>query len=197
MGEDAGYMSTYVEGGFIFLYRKLRHWEWYKDTNCVRVFIELLLTAAYEEKRYKGMVIKRGQVWTSLNMLSSITNLTPKQIRVVLKKFQEGRLITSERAGDGQLITLVDWEKFQDSKSNRADVGRTKGQDKGTPIDKETKNKKINKKKISFEELEKEVIKLVEMRRNGERITFKQTQLEKIYNNLTNKQKEVGVMIEI
>ena len=53
------------EGSWIKIYRSLLDWEWYDDINTCRLFIHLLLTANYEDKKWHGMVIKRGQRFCS------------------------------------------------------------------------------------------------------------------------------------
>ena len=43
-----------MEGGWIKLYSKFLEWEWYTDVNTKAVFIHLLLTANYEQKKMEG-----------------------------------------------------------------------------------------------------------------------------------------------
>lgn len=52
-------------GGWVKLHRKLLEWEWYQDAHMVHLLVHLLLTASHEDRRYKGLTIKRGQVVTS------------------------------------------------------------------------------------------------------------------------------------
>lgn len=132
--------------GWIKLHRKLREWEWYSDTNCVRVFLELLLTCEYTDKKWRGIIVKRGQLLTSLKELSSITNLTEKQIRTVLDKLKKTGEIRSTRADQGQLVTLTHYEEYQDERleraGERADRGQTEGRPRAGHIDKELKETK-------------------------------------------------------
>lgn len=50
--------------GWIKLHRKITEWEWYSDANTFRVFMHLLLTANYEDKRWRNIDVKRGQIIT-------------------------------------------------------------------------------------------------------------------------------------
>lgn len=72
--------------GWIKIFRQMIDWEWYKDVPTKTLFIHLLLTANYEDKKWKGITIKRGQLITSLNHLSEETGLSKQQVRTALKK---------------------------------------------------------------------------------------------------------------
>ena len=50
------------KGSWIRAYRSLMDWEWYRDGNTMRVWMHLLLKAEYQDREYRGVVIRRGQV---------------------------------------------------------------------------------------------------------------------------------------
>ena len=112
------------EGSWIKIYRSLLDWEWYDDINTCRLFIHLLLTANYEDKKWHGMVIKRGQRFCSLSTLAEETGLSIKSIRVALTHLALTGEITKETARQGILLTLVKYEEFQ---GQGAYEGHTKG----------------------------------------------------------------------
>ena len=56
--------------GWIKLHRKFIEWEWYHEPTYVKFFIHILLLANHKSKRWKGVNIERGQLTTSLNLLS-------------------------------------------------------------------------------------------------------------------------------
>ena len=62
--------------GYIKLHRSLLDWEWLDDTNTFKVFILLLLNAAWADSRWRGITIKRGQLVTSTAKLSELCNLS-------------------------------------------------------------------------------------------------------------------------
>jgi len=51
-------------GGFVKLYRSMLKWEWYDDINVKVLFLHLLLKANYEDKRWRGIEIKKGEIVT-------------------------------------------------------------------------------------------------------------------------------------
>ena len=105
--------------GWIKLFRQLKKWEWYKDTVTFRVFIDLLLNANYEEKMWKGIKIKRGQVFTSYQTI--INNIgdktfTKQKIRTAVSHLISTHEITVLSTHKGLLITIEKYELYQSQK---------------------------------------------------------------------------------
>ena len=44
------------------LNRKLLEWEWYGDAHMVHLLVHLLLTATHEDRKYKGLTIRRSEL---------------------------------------------------------------------------------------------------------------------------------------
>jgi hypothetical protein len=108
--------------GHILLHRKFRDWEWYTDINVKTLFIELLFQANWKDNKWKGILIKRGSLLTSLNSLSTSTGLTVKQIRTCLDKLQRTNEVASKSTNRYRIITVLNYDKYQ-----------TKGKQDGTP----------------------------------------------------------------
>lgn len=127
-------MSDYVK-----LYRSLMDWEWFQDSHVTHVLIYLMLDANWKAGRFLGIDVPPGSTVTSREKISKGTGLSEKAVRIALDKLEQGRVIERNRAGNGQLVTLVNWAKFQPDEDNRgrlragegADLGPTKGQRKG------------------------------------------------------------------
>lgn len=77
--------------GWICLFKKIINWEWYQDSNTFKLFIHLLLLANYEDKYWKGVLIKRGQLVTSREHLATGAGLSEQNVRTSLKKLQQTR----------------------------------------------------------------------------------------------------------
>lgn len=99
--------------GWIKLYRRFLKWEWYQDGNTVRVFLHLLLTANYEDKRWEGIPIKRGQVLTGRVKLAKALGLTQDQIRTAIKHLKSTNEITTSVTRKYSLITICKFEDYQ------------------------------------------------------------------------------------
>ena len=148
--------------GYIKLYRQIMKWEWYDDANAFRLFIHLLLKANYEEAQWRGITIKRGQLFTSIGHLSHDLKISDKAIRIALDKLIKTKEVASEGASNGTMITICKYDSYQSTFNTE---GQTKGQTKGergainnnNNNNKEKKNKEID---LSF--LQKDFIPIVE-----------------------------------
>lgn len=110
-----------LTGGYVKLYRSLLEWEWYQDTNTKTVFIHLLLTANYEDKNWKGQIIGRGQKVTSYQKLADELNLSVQNIRTAIKHLISTGEITNQQNAKYSLITIKNYDKFQEVTSNLTD----------------------------------------------------------------------------
>lgn len=104
--------------GWISLYKKFVNWEWYQDTNVKSVFIHLLLLASYEDKKWQGRVVKRGQVIISSGNLASDLKLTRQQVRTALKKLQSTDEISVESTNKYLVITIEKYSDYQSALQN-------------------------------------------------------------------------------
>ena len=126
-----------MKTGHIILHRKIVEWEWYSDVNTCRLFIHLLLTANWQDKLWRGILIKRGDKITSIQHLSEETNLTNKQIRLSLKKLEKTGEIKTKKTNKYTAVTLVKYNDYQTCEEKRGKQNGSetanKGQTKGKP----------------------------------------------------------------
>lgn len=102
-------------GGFITIHRQILDWEWFKNVNTFVLFLYLLLTANYEDGRFEGKTIKRGQLVTSLQSLSIGTGLTIQQVRTALSHLISTGEITDEPTNKYRVITVIKYSDYQDA----------------------------------------------------------------------------------
>ena len=100
-------------GGFVKLYRSMLKWEWYDDINVKVLFLHLLLKANYEDKRWRGIEIKKGEIVTSISHLSKETNLTLQQVKTCLAKLKQTGEITSKTTNRFTVIHIEKYSFFQ------------------------------------------------------------------------------------
>jgi len=116
-----------MDFGFIKLHRKIKHWDWIDDPNTFCLFLHLLINANFEDKKWRGINIKRGEFLTSLSKLSKISGLSIKQVRTSLNKLKKTQEVAIKGASSYTLIELVNYAIYQDN-----------SQDKGKQTDTET-----------------------------------------------------------
>jgi hypothetical protein len=99
--------------GFIKLHRQIMDWEWYRDPNTKAVFIHILLNACYDQCRFMGTDVSRGQYITSLNRLSSDINVSVRQVRTALNRLMKTGEIDMQSTNKFTIITVCKYESYQ------------------------------------------------------------------------------------
>ena len=101
--------------GFIALYRKMLDWEWHNNPNTLSTFIHILLGANHEDGVSKGVLVKRGQLLTSLPALAKETGQTMRQVRVSLDHLKMTGELTDESTNRYRIITVVKYDDYQNN----------------------------------------------------------------------------------
>lgn len=99
--------------GFIKLNRSMLQWEWYQDSVTKIVFLHCLLTANWEDRSWRGITIKRGQLLTSQKSLAKQLGLTRQPIRRALLNLQKTNELTIKATSKYTIITVVNYDKYQ------------------------------------------------------------------------------------
>lgn len=133
--------------GYIKLHRQLLEWEWYKNTPVKTLFIHCLLRANHADKKWQGVLIKKGSFITSYENLSIETGLSYKQVRTALDKLKLTGEVAHQTTSQYSIITINNWDKFQiegiQEGSQRANEGQAEGSQRATNNnDKNVKNEK-------------------------------------------------------
>ena len=114
--------------GWIKLHRSITDWEWFADAETLKLFLYLLLTANYEDRKWKDITIQRGQLVASLSGLASSLNMSVKKIRVRLNRLADSGTIITEWTNKYSVITICNYDSYQDGDDTE---GQAKGQAKG------------------------------------------------------------------
>ena len=98
---------------WIKLHRKFLEWEWYGKSEMVHLFLHLLLKANSEDKRWQGMVIKRGQVVTGRMRLIQETGISERKVRTCLEKLKETGEIEIQSSNRFSIVTICNYDIYQ------------------------------------------------------------------------------------
>jgi len=133
---------------FITLSRKILSWEWYTDSNTMRLFIHCLIKANWKDKDWRGIVIKRGSFVTSQEGISNELDLSRKQIITSLKKLKKTGEIVTKGYNKFTLVTIVKYDDYQkmikQEGQQRHNKGTTNGQQRDTTNNNNNNNNETN-----------------------------------------------------
>ena len=126
--------------GWIKIHRQILKWEWYKNEKVSRVFLHLLLCAAFQPTRFEGLEIQAGQYITTLKRLSEETGLTIGAIRCAMKKLTDSGEISVKTTNKLSLITVVKYRDYQDTdtENNKRTTNEQQTNDKPTTNEQQT-----------------------------------------------------------
>lgn len=128
--------------GWVKLHRQILEWEWYDDHNTFRLFIHLLLKANHKEKKYRGMILQVGTILTSRDILALEVGLSVRQTRTALDKLKSTNEVAIKTSGQGTIIQIVNYEKYQVETSETTNERPTS--DQQTTSNKKEKKEKNN-----------------------------------------------------
>ena len=146
--------------GFIKLHRKIKEWDWIDEPKTLCLFVHLLLNANFENKKWRGINIKRGQFLTSLPKLKEISGLSIQQTRTALDKLKSTHDITVQSTKTYSLITLTNYSFYQENKIDTNTQINTQSNSLSTD-EQQTSNRRATSTKERKEIKESEEIKEV------------------------------------
>lgn len=130
---------------WIKAYTSLLDWEFFFDPLILRTWVYLLLKANHKDVVWHGVVVKRGELVTSLSTLSRELRMSVKQMRRVLGALKTAGHVTSKWASKYSIITICEYDIYQSANGPK---GQADGQANGQANGQHNKNK-IEDKEIS------------------------------------------------
>lgn len=145
---------------WIKIFRKFLQWEWFHKAEMVQLFVYLLLKANHEDKNWQGIVVRRGQLVTSIASISRDTRLSTQQVRTCLNRLKSTNEITIESTKHYSIVTICNYVDYQ-SLSNTDNKQINNHSDKQATNKQQTTNKQatITKEYKESRELENKEIK--------------------------------------
>jgi biotin operon repressor len=103
-----------MEKGWIKIHRSIIDWEWASDSSTFAFWVKLLLLVNFEDKKWKGLIIKAGQIVTSHEKLSDATGLSKSTIKRYLNLLkQTGEISLESKPGKGTILTVLKYKNYQ------------------------------------------------------------------------------------
>lgn len=108
-----------INTGYIRVFRSIIDKGWYKDSECVALWLHLLLKANHKGSEfmlgYKIVKLNPGQFVTGRKSLSFETGISESKIERILKLFENEQQIEQQTNSRNRIITILSWEKYQKS----------------------------------------------------------------------------------
>jgi hypothetical protein len=113
--------------GYVKLHRSINEWEWKTEPNTLAVYIHLLINACFKEHKWKGIILKPGQLVTGRDVIAFASGVSVRSVRTALERLQATNEITIKSTKRGSLITIANWELYQgdDEKATSKTTNKT------------------------------------------------------------------------
>lgn len=135
--------------GFVKLPRDVINKPWYNRNGTLKVYIELLINAAWKDFEYNGITLKKGQFITSVNKLAERCQLTVQQTRTALSHLRSTNDITIETTPKYSIITVLNGS--EDDEDNKPANNLVNDQTNTLPNNRNRKEESEVKKEIKEE----------------------------------------------
>lgn len=99
--------------GFIKVWRCLQDWNWFDNTLYVGAFVKMILKANWKDKKWQGIVIKRGSFVSSTQNLAELFNITPCQAKNLLKHLKMTGEMSVKTTNKYSIYTIENYDKYQ------------------------------------------------------------------------------------
>ena len=102
-----------MQEGFVKLPRDFISWRWFDDANVVKLYIYLLLNAAFKPTEWKNETLEKGQLITGRKKLSKALGISESMVTRILKKLEATGDISLKSNNKYTVVTLLNWGKTQ------------------------------------------------------------------------------------
>lgn len=102
-----------MKSGWFKMYRSIVDWEWFKEHDMTCFFLYCLSNANLQDKMWRGVYIKRGQLLVSRSTMCRELGIEERRYRTIISRLQKSGEIDIDTSGGCTLITIVNWERYQ------------------------------------------------------------------------------------
>ena len=141
--------------GHIIVKRAIKEKGWYHDHKVFSLFMHMLIDANFKDCEWEERTIKRGQLVTTIQMLSIDTGMSIQEVRTCLKKLGASGVIRTETTYRRTIVTICNYDSYQDVQQATNTVATIKQQ----PIIEERKKEEEKKPSNDVKEKPKRFVK--------------------------------------
>ena len=102
-----------LESGFLKIYRSFLNWKWYTDPATKDVFLHLILTANWDDRKWRDITICRGQRVYSTQKLADELHMSRQNVRTAIKHLILTGEITNQSKPQYSIATIKNYDYYQ------------------------------------------------------------------------------------
>ena len=142
-------MEENRQKGFVKIYRSILEWEWYSEPNTAHLFLYLILKANYKPKKWKGKMVGRGELITSINHISRDTGLSISMVKTALSKLIKSGCIHKKSTNKYTALRVINYGDYQEVpvEYDKPKINKEQSNDRSLETTKEIKKNKESKRK--------------------------------------------------
>lgn len=103
-----------MKSGWLKLYRSIIDWEWFSEHDMIAFLIWCLCNANVQDKKWRGVMIKAGQLVVSRSTVCKELGITDRRYRTIISRLSKSGEIICESRGAYSIISIVNWEIYQE-----------------------------------------------------------------------------------
>lgn len=111
------------------------------------MFLHLLITVNWTDKKWKGQEIKRGSIVSSYEKLATETGLSVMQVRTAIKKLRSTGEITSKSSNKNTVFIVNNYDLYQGGNKQNNEPVTSKEQTDNIQITTTKESKEVKKEK--------------------------------------------------
>lgn len=112
-----------MSDGWILIHRAIKKKAWYRDKDYRAIWLDLLLSAAWEDRQVmmNGQIIslKRGQLITGRKALAVNSKISENKVYRVLKQFESEQQINIKTTNKYSIISITNYDQYQSTEQQK------------------------------------------------------------------------------
>lgn len=98
--------------GYVKIFRSILDWEWAGVPEMLSLWLRMLLKAEPKDRRWKGVVIRRGQFVTTVRDLAEESGLSLQKTRTILERLKATQEITQSPTQRYTIVTICNYDRY-------------------------------------------------------------------------------------
>lgn len=97
------------------MYKSITEWEWFKEHDMTCFFLYLLSRASNAETTYRGNILHPGELLVTREGVCAAVQITERRFRTIMNRMENiSHEITTRPGSGGTIVTIVNWEMYQE-----------------------------------------------------------------------------------